>query len=478
MNKNNRYIGRNIADKYLGHEDNIAMDVRDARYRYYQWLREWYGFGQKEATNKCPFYQFMFWGSLLMLVSIVPIIVMKIIEVFILKPLSWIIPTRIDKIYGKFIDKSKMVASWVITVFLVTGVLLLSSLFYSSALAWVGLVIHFIFVIPVGFLVVIWTALVWLFTVAIPWVFVGLVWLFSVVFSAIGSFFLMLAAVNWAGLGFGLLLLVGILVGSGLLGIILYKIGVWLFSCNLTKWAIKKSCKIRERQIEKKRKNKERRQQIKHAEIEAKFKWEEEHADEIEEQRILEADLREKRKESTANWLEFIDKILTVTGKILLVFPGSLFIGLWHVIRYIGIGFWIIIKGIGWCLQKVVDVFTIVWSLIFETISNHCPPIDFIFEIDDVGLLNPYKDNYVFECDNEKNDIIIEKNQFPEGFKLSIAKKGKRGRIKCLLCTRDVEKAMRLKQNYNYYDSLEHPSPVYEVVELKYDRPKSKVKVF
>ena len=36
-------IGTELADKYLGHEDNIRMGIYDARYRYYQWLREWYG---------------------------------------------------------------------------------------------------------------------------------------------------------------------------------------------------------------------------------------------------------------------------------------------------------------------------------------------------------------------------------------------------------------------------------------------------
>ena len=133
---------------------------------------------------------------------------------------------------------------------------------------------------------------------------------------------------------------------------------------------------------------------------------------------------------------------------------------------------------IGRIFVKIGGFFKIVWSLLTETISNHCPPIDFIFEINDWGLLNydNKKNRWLFYPDGDDHTIIINDDQFPDGFKPSKAKKGKRAKVNCSLCTKDIEYARRRQREYYYseYLHITKPAPVYNIEFVVYESPKKR----
>ncbi len=380
-------VGENFADKYLGHEDNIPMDVQDARYRYYQWLREWYGLGKKEATNKCPFYQFMFWGSLLMLVSLVPIIIMKILELVVLQPLSWVAPKAAERI-NETLSESRMVWSWLITICLFIIIFALSGLWSGTIILWAGLVIHWIFAIPIMALVLLWLGIVWVFIEAIPWVFFWLLWMFSFLLD----FFVLIGAMvynwPWIGIGIGVLWFFGSFFGFSVALYIFYKIGVWLFNSRFSAWAIKKSCIIRETQIEKRLIRKLRIKEAHQKKADIRFQWEQEHRAAVEERERLKREKKALKRESNEKWRKFFRSARQKLWAFLKIFPGWIFVGAWIILKFIGLGLFWVISGFRWILGHVRDFFIIVWSLLTETISNHCPPIDFIMDFSDTGRFN------------------------------------------------------------------------------------------
>ena len=467
MSKSSK-VGAAFADKYLGHEENIDIDVQDARYRYYQWLREWYGMGKKEDNNKCPFYQFMFWGSILMLVSIVPIILMKLIEVFILRPLSLAIPKFVSDVEA-FINQSKMLSSWVITIALLIVSTVVTGLISTNVIAWIGAAIHYLFIFPVGIVIVAWFTLSWIFTVGIPWLFVGLVWVMSVIFTGIWSSILVLFGLSWWPFLVGLIWVVGILLASMAIAWLCYKIGISLFNSSFSKWLIEKSCEIREHQIEQKKTRKLRIKKAQQEKIEASFKWDEEHREEIETKRKLKLEKRAKKRESSEKWDEFYSKASSGLWKILLVFPGLPLIGIWIILKYIGIGFGHVFYSVFWVGLKFGDFFVIVWSLLTETVSNHCPPIDFTMEIDDTGILKKHSsEEFFFICNKEHKTLIIPNGFFPAEFKPTTSKKGRRTRISCTICTRELDDVLRGYGQYQHLRDVYNPVKVYKVNKLEY----------
>jgi hypothetical protein len=464
-------VGVKFADKYLGQEDNITMNVQDSRYRYYQWLREWYGMGKKEDTNKCPFYQFMFWGSMLMLISIVPIIIMKLIEVFILKPLSWVIPKTIDEI-NEQIDKSKMIASWIITAILLMLGLVINGIFSGNVLAWFGFVVHVIFSIPVAIVILLWLGFAWIFTEAIPWLFDGFIWLFSIIFESLWTFFILLFEIPWITIGFWFICGLGIMLATTIVIFLCFRIGILLFNSSFTKWIIKKSCIVRESQIERKKARKERIREARQEKLEARYKWEKEHQEEVEKREELKREERAKKREDRNMWKEFFSGTLRNIWKGLVIFPGSIFIAIWLVLKCSGIGIGFGAKAIGWVLEKIGGVFIVVWSLLTETVSNHCPPIDFVISVMDTGMLVKYRDNeHIFKCDNEDKTILITSDKLPKGFRLSKVKKGKHGFIRCTYCTKELNH-WQSRYKYSDYSDLKNPVKVYEIQKLAYDPPK------
>lgn len=484
MSKSLRF-GAEIADKYLGQEDVIKMNTRDARYRYYQWLREWYGFGKREATNKCPFYQFMFWASLLMLVSIIPIVFMKLVEVFIFKPLSWVVPDWVEGIEEKM-SQSKMMSSWFITILTFLIVMIVAGLFTSNVLAWAGLVLHWIFALPAIIVAILYVFLKWFIIEAIPtlayWIWTALVFVGDILAQA----FMYFIAIDWGILFLWLAGVFGGLIVVGIVVISFYKLTTWFFESKFYKWIIKESCKVREDRIDKKEKRREEIRDTQRKKLEEQWKWEEEHKDEIEAERKLEEEKAQKRQESFDEWVDFLKGISKNVWKGLVIFPGSIFIGIWYVFKYVFIVVAYVFKAIWWILKRIGDFFVIVWSLITETISNHCPPIDFIFDVNDTGILKYYKNGeYIFKCDNESYTIILDSSDKKTSevakenkivFDSKKLKDGKKGTISCSIRTADYQTIQNETYSvyYAYYYDLKNAAPVYELYKLKLDPEKKK----
>jgi hypothetical protein len=471
-----RRVGQGIADKYLGHEDNIPMSVQDARYRYYQWLREWYGFGKLEDTNKCPFYQFMFWGSILMLVSLIPIIIMKVLELVILKPLAWVVPVVIDDI-NEHINKSKMVSSWLISVSLFTITLMISRLFSGDFIFWAGLVIHWVFAAPIVILKLIWLGLGILFTEALPWLFWGIIFILSWIFDLFAAIIMHIINWPWAAIGIFFLWALGCLIGAGVVLYIFFKIGVFIFKSRFSAWAIKKSCIIREAQIEKRKERRIRIAKTQKEKAEARYQWEREHRAEVEAKERRKREKKALKRESKGKWKEFFSMAGEKIWAFLKVFPGWIFVAVWYVFKYIGLGIVQFVMGFAWVLEKIRDFFIIVWALLTETISNHCPPIDFVIDSSDTGRLKILDSReYIFECDNLNRTLLISNDLLPADFKAVNTKAGKKGSITCTVCTKELSARDR-SYRYRYdYTNLLYPVRVYEIQDIKYDLPKPRKK--
>lgn len=438
------HVGAGFADEYLGHEENIVMNVEDARYRYYQWLRGWFGLRTKEATNKCPFYQFMFWGSLVMLASIVPIIIMKIIDIFVLWPLSWIAPDFVDE-FNTTAAKSKMVFSWIITCILLIIAIIVGALLSSPILAWIGLVIHWIYAVPWLFTVGIWLGIVFLITDGIPWIFAGIVFVLEAIFAVI----IALINVPWLSVLLWIMTSLGVIAGTAAVFVIFYKLIVWFFKSSFTAWVIRKSCDIREFRI---RKGKEHKVKVHKRKKEKK-------------KRKLELKEAKPWKDPNERW----DKILIPAFELiwagLRIFPGYPLKWIAYVLILIFNGFVLVGLGLGWFGKKIWDIVVVVWSLITETISNHCPPIEFIVGISEEGELIPQSNgDFKFTSENVDGDILFAPSELPDGFKPSKAKNGRPATIRCTIRKTDLESAKRSIHVYGNYGNTK----VHEIQDLKY----------
>jgi hypothetical protein len=436
MSRKAKYLGRDIADKYLGHEKNIPMSVEDPRYRYYQWLREWYGMGKREATNKCPFYQFMFWGSLLMIVSLVPILLMKLVEVIVLKPLAGVIPDTIDEI-NKTIGKSKMLTSWALFLIVIIGFLIFNG-FSLEIIAWIGVVIHAIFAIPVLVLVFLWYGFVWLFLEAIPFLWNGIGIVFFGVLHICWYIIVGLLSLPWNDIFYWVFLILGTLLASALFLWAGYRFGKWVFSSKLSAWAIQKSCVIREAQL---KKRKARRVAIRKAQQEKaakRIKWERENAEELRRQDEIARQKRIEKENSRKKWRELFNTIFKHVWAFLCVFPGFVFIGIWMGLKALGYGFVHVIIGCAWLTDKIGDGFVIVWSLLTETISNHCPPIDFMLNVNEVGKLRKRKGHLLFSGDSGQHTLIFHETELPD-IKLVEGDPAIRGTLKGTVLTRALD---------------------------------------
>ncbi|KYK22651.1 hypothetical protein AYK24_00055 [Thermoplasmatales archaeon SG8-52-4] len=452
-------VGAEFADRYLGHEDNIIMGTSDARYRYYQWLRMWYGFNKKEATNKCPFYQFMFWGSLLLLVTLIPFLVLKLVEILVLKPLSWIWPEAIDDIFD-LIEKSKLMASWVFAGILMVVSGIVSLFLYSNLLAWIGFGIFWIYSIPWWILTGVWAGLVWLVLDGIPLVLYGIGWLIFTLGDLIWAFI----DLPWLSILFAIGLGLGCIVAFGLVMIILYKIGVWFFRCRLTRWTITQSCKVRDWQEKRREKFKdvlfERQKQKKMREAEKAAAKRE-----LERLRLefLAKKGRKKEKESPLD--VYVWNLFSGIWKVLVIFPGQPLKWIAHIILWIFEGLQWVASGICWILKKFGDFLVVIWSLATETISNHCPPIDFIAEFTESGMLVPAGSHqFVFTSDdNSKHKIYVYPEDFPKGFTMQRYPKGRPVKINYGVKTPELEEFKRLR---DYYGGDPQPMETYVVYDI------------
>jgi hypothetical protein len=438
-------VGWEFADAYLGHEKNIEMNVEDPRYRYYQWLRGWYGMGNKEVTNKCPFYQFMVFGSILMLASIIPIILMKIIDIFVLWPLSWVAPDFVDD-FNKTASKSKMIFSWLVTCILMILAVLVGGLLSTNIVAWFGLVVHWIFAIPWIVAVLAWLGVAFLVTVGIPWLFTGsgfvLKWILAVIIAFINLPWLLV--IVW------FLSALAVIVGFSIIMILVYKISVWFFKSSFVAWIIRKSCDVREFRIRRRRDHKVKVHKLKKEKLR------------VRELKRLEEDTW---KEPSEKWDKILIAAFTLIWQALKIFPG-------YPLKLIGRGFRLVWAGIGliesgleWIAMKIWDVIVVVWSIISETVSNHCPPIDFVVEISEKGELVPRPNgNFRFKSMDLDNDIMINVTDLPDDFKPFKAKDGRRATIRCTIKTSELEQSKRLYNKFGTRSDLD----VFKIQDLTY----------
>ncbi len=443
-------VGAEFADEYLGHEGPIAINVEDARYRYYQWLRKWFGFKQKEVTNKCPFYQSMVAGSLIILGSIVPIIIMKIIDIFILWPLSYIAPDFVDE-FNTMAAKNKMVFSWAITLALLVIALIVGALLSSPILAWVGLVVHCIYAIPWIILTGLWLIITFLITEGLPWLFFGIGFIFEVIFA----FIILLINFPWLSvLMWAMVFVAGFVVGSVML-VLLYKLGVWFFKSSFAAWIIRKSCDIREFRI---RKRKEHKVKV------HKRKYEKKRMRELKE--VESGGWREPNE----TWNEILKAAFSLIWAGLKIFPGYPLKWFGYFIMGIVGVIIFVFECIGWFLGKVWDIIVVAWSLITETISNHCPPIDFVVEINERGDLIPRTNGaFRFMSESLESELFISSSDLPDGFKPSIAKGGRRATIRCTILSNHLEMAKKNRYKYASGELSEMAIDVYEIQDLEYN---------
>jgi len=368
----------NASQKLFGVDVAIPINVTDARYRYYQWLRSWYGMGEKIVTHKCPFYQFMFWGSLLM-VATFPLFIFSYIIYGITKVIGIVYP-EVPEQFEALKDENPFGFSLVISIIATMITLLGSLLFLDNAIAWMGYVIHLIFAAP-------WALLSFIF------------YLLSWVAGAFGTFFGwiwgLLVVVNWAMLGYVVGWGFGILLGIAFTFWVLYRVGVFLFNRGSFNFLIKKSCNVRsKRQI---RKHERILEKIKAdlAVQKERDKYYNEHRAEIDAKNA-------KRQESWDKWMETLGAIFSPVA--------TLFGTFFSIIGAVCMAIW-------WFIKKVGEIIYVAWHMITSTVSNHCPPIEFLETHEDEGELIPNRYNGGF-INGKVRNMHIEPDKFPEKFKL------------------------------------------------------------
>jgi len=341
-------------------------------------LRGWYGMGEKLVTHKCPFYQFMFWGSLLM-VATFPLFIFAYIIYGITKIIGLVVPS-VPEHFESLKDENPFAFSMVISILAASITFFASLLFLDNAVAWVGYVILCIFAAPVIILQLLWALISWIGGI----VGIFFVWIWG-----------LLVAVNWGLLGYvvgmGLLYLLGVVATFW----VLYRVAVFLFNRGVFNIFIKKSCSVREK-----------RQEKKFARAAARIRRDAElkrERDKYYKAHKKELDARDKkREESIDKWIKTIGAILSPVGTVL----GGFF----SVIGAICVGIW-------WLIKKVGEIFYVIWHMITSTVSNHCPPIEFIASHEDVGELIPNRHDGGY-LDGEKIRLHIDTDKFPEKFKL------------------------------------------------------------
>jgi hypothetical protein len=372
---------------------------------------------------------------------------MKIIDIFILWPLSWVAPKFVDD-FNATASKSKMIFSWIITGIVMIFAILIGGLLSTNILAWFGLVVHWIFAVPWIIVVCIWLLIVFLVTTGIPWLFFGigfvLEWLLAVIIAFIN--------IPWLSVIMWIMVALGAIVGTTITMVLLYKIGVWFFKSSFVAWIIKKSCDVREFRIRRRRDHKVKVHKLKKEKIRMR---------ELKEEETWGGGWREPNE----RW----DKILVAGFSIvwagLMIFPGYPFKLIGYGFKWIWAGIGLVESGLEWIAKKIWDVIVVVWSLITETISNHCPPIDFVVEISEKGKLVPrHNGNFRFTSMDLDNDIMINATDLPDGFKPFKAKDGRQATIRCTIKTSELEQAKRLYNKFGTRSDLD----VFKIQDLTY----------
>lgn len=369
-----KYKARKFADNYLGKEEEIKMFKTDPRFRYYAWLRNFHGLPQPTNTHKCPFYQFMFWGSLLLLLLLIPFLIAKVVEYVIIKPITKL-SKNIEEFYLEIIKDKPMLTtliSWII--------LLVSFGIYEIILLWIGsdinpifyfgYAMHYVFIVP-------WLIVLGIYYV-IKYILIALGWLIL----TIADFFVNI--VPWDFVLYSLLILAAFAIAS----VIMYYVVIFLSKTKLFEKFINYSCEIREKKsIKNKLRDKKRKEELERIK-EEKIKWEREHYEEIRK--------KQERNEMIRNtFVNIINNILT----------------------FIEVAYKKTLRPV---FTGIKNVFVVIFSIIGETISNHCPPIDFLEEVSGTNKLLTItydygkKRLYISKHNKDKLDVYVFYNEYKE----------------------------------------------------------------
>lgn len=323
---------------FLNNKDvNIRMSADDGRFRYYQWLRSWFGIDEKIATHKCPFYQTMIWGTLLLVLFLPFFLFYKIIDMLLIKPLCMVWPdigVHIERL--KTLGGNIVVSIWVDSIVIFVGVIIAALFFNVGSIwywfLWLGPCFITIFSLP-------WWGIYYL-CIALKWFGINFVWAIGWLISAI-------LAWPWLTVGyiFGscFLLLLGTFVAVWMI----YRLGIFLFDRGAFQTLIDTSCNIRETMAIKRMYY---MKQIKSA------------RDVKADARAIEKEFRRKEKERRLTEKEKRHRMEKFDAELTAIYEFFCFIdrGIRKVVSVIGMFFYTI------------------FDIIFSTISNHCPPIDFL----------------------------------------------------------------------------------------------------
>lgn len=319
-------------------QDNIIMNVEDPRYRYFQWLRRWYGFKELNKTHKCPFYQFMAWGSIALIV-LFPLLVISHVLYYINYPIISLIPfgfkEKVKKLRKE--EKFEFLYSMIGCTF-VFGIItiLIFAAHPLKVLYYIGLVIFFVFSIPY--------AILYFVGMAFSYLWKGLVIIFNyIVGFFVGVNYISVFTIFWKGLL--------CLIFSAIAIWLIYRISLIIFRSKLFKNFITWACEKREQRLER----------LKQEEKERKKREEKLRLEEMEDPKYIEKERLFKEKLKRRG--EIVENVFSI-----ITFPFVL------IFDYIlGPTF----KVIGIIFSKIWAVIVVIFSMTSQFVSNHCPPIDF-----------------------------------------------------------------------------------------------------
>jgi hypothetical protein len=289
-----------------------------------------------------------------------------------------------------------------------------------------------------------------LVTDVIPWLFFGI----GFVLEKILVVLIALINIPWLSVILWLMTCLGVIAGTAAVMILFYKLCVWFFKSSFTAWVIRKSCDIREFRIRKHKDHKVKVHKLKKEKIRMK------------ELKRLEAETG--WKDPNEKWDKILIPAFDLIWAGLKIFPG-------YPLKLIGRGFILFGAGIGliglgllWFGKKIWDIIVVIWSIITETVSNHCPPIDFVVGISETGELIPRPSgNFRFKSMDLDHDILIKLSDLPDGFKPSTAESGRRATIRCTIRSSELESAKRNSFKYGS-DATLMDVDVYKIQDLKY----------
>lgn len=360
---------KKIAENAFGVEEEITMDVEDPIVRYYQWLRAYFGLTPRYNVHKCPFYQFLTWGSLFM-ISLFPLVVAAVIfEKLILNPIGYFWPRCKENFYASKENIGTIPMSTII-VTIITGLLML---LFTNGLWYTGFAIFIIFSAPAYIVYYIGYALIYFIMTIIPFIWSVLV------------------SITWSAVIIPFAMGMGILLGACVVFYLLYKIFSIIFKSKAFKVFIDKSCKIRDRML---KKYKEKRKATKRKIVERK-------------KPVAEKYVKPKIK-IKLDWL--VKAVEYIFRPIILLVAAILFV-----------------------FGTIGKFISIAFRIVTQTVSNHCPKMVFtssysgIFEVNKYGSYIEIKRT---EYDDRFGvDQAIDNRLLPKNFK--VKKKSGLVRMNC-----------------------------------------------